>query len=204
MFIDGTFGQLTDVQKKAFEKIFTANERLIRLVNNFLDLPRIHIGTMTYNFEPISLAGLLSHAVAEARLQADIKRLPIEWSVPEKQPPQILADRENLLQAFSNILDNAIKYTKEGKISVKTSQKAGWLRVSISDTGAGIQHQDIPRLFNKFARGQDMRKLYREGRGLGLYITRQIVKGHGGKVWATSPGPGKGSTFFVELPMEKQ
>ncbi|MDO8557608.1 MAG: HAMP domain-containing sensor histidine kinase [bacterium] len=200
MLLDGTFGELSFTQKKAFEKIFTANERMIRLVNNFLDLPRIHVGTMEYNFEPISPTELLSHAVAEARLQADIKKLPIEWFA-ENPLPKILADRENLLQALSNILDNAIKYTKKGKISVSISKKEDHVLISISDTGVGILSEDLPKLFNKFMRGEDMRRLYREGRGLGLYIARQIIKGHDGKVWAESPGLGKGSTFFIELPI---
>ncbi len=200
MLLDGTFGELDIAQKKAFEKIFTANERMIRLVNNFLDMPRIHVGTMEYNFEPISPVELLSHAVAEARLQADIKKLPIEWFA-EKPLPKILADRENLLQAFSNILDNAIKYTKAGKISVSISKKEDSVLISISDTGAGILPEDLPKLFNKFMRGEDMRKLYREGRGLGLYIARQVIEGHGGTVWAESPGLGKGSTFYIKLPL---
>lgn len=201
MFLDGSFGALSEPQKKAFEKIFTANERMIRLVNNFLDMPRLHLGMMSYNFESASLTELLSHAVAEARLQADIKKLPIEWIASRDASLRVLADRENLLQAFSNILDNAIKYTKEGKIRIEISGTGSRARISVRDTGAGIASEDIPRIFNKLSRGRDMRKLYREGRGLGLYIARQIIKGHGGDVWAESPGPGKGSTFIIELPL---
>lgn len=201
MLLDGTFGELRDTQKKAFEKVFTATERMIRLVNNFLDLPRMHAGTMTFNLEPASLVELVAHAVAEARLQADIKKLPIEWSAPLGETPEIATDRENLLQALANILDNAIRYTRSGKIRVELSRKDNSFLVAICDTGKGIAKEDLPHLFNQFMRGQDMRALYREGRGLGLYITRRIIEGHGGRVWAESPGPGRGSTFYVELPV---
>lgn len=204
MLLDGTFGKLDNAKKQAFEKIYVANERMVRLVNDFLDLPRIHVGTMTYNLERISLPELLSHAVAEARLQADIKQLPVAWLPPSGKLPKVIADRENLLQVFSNILDNAIKYSNKGEIKIKLTRRGGSLVVAISDQGIGILKGELPGLFNKFMRGHDLRKLYREGRGLGLYIARRIMEGHGGRIWAESRGRGKGSTFFVSLPIAPQ
>lgn len=200
MLLDGTFGKLAREQRDAFEKIYTANERMIRLVNNFLDMPRIHMGTMAFAFKKMPLPDLLGRAVFEARLQADIKNLSITLALPKRHAPDILADEENLLQAISNILDNAIKYTEKGGVSIFLSHAPGGMRVTIRDTGAGIAKKDLPRIFTKYVRGEDMREAYREGRGLGLYIAKQIVEGHGGKIWAESAGRGKGSAFFIELP----
>lgn len=201
MLIDGSFGKISPSQKKAFETIYTSSERMIRLVNNFLDLPRIHVGLMTFNIKEESLVDILTHAIAEARMQADIKKIPIIWEAPLGETFTVKADRENLLQAFANIFDNAIKYTKHGSLTVSLKKTAGGCRVTITDTGIGIGKKDLPRIFDKFLRGGgDIRKEYREGRGLGLYIAKQIIEGHGGKIWAESEGIGKGSAFFIELP----
>ncbi|MDP3963791.1 MAG: HAMP domain-containing sensor histidine kinase [bacterium] len=201
MLLDGTFGNVSQEQKVILEKTYTATERMVRLVNNFLDLPRIHVGLMPLNREQLSLFTVLTHVIAEARLQADIKKIPIVWEASPEAPCVINGDRDNLTQAFANILDNAIKYTSAGSITVTLECSDMTNRISIKDTGRGIVKSDLPKLFDKFMRGEDMRELYREGRGLGLYIARQIVIGHGGKVWAESEGEGKGSTFIIELPL---
>ena len=202
MLLDGSFSALAPDQKRAFEKVYTVTERMIRLVNNFLDLPRMHANAMAYNMEPTPLAQVLVHVIAEARLRADFKKIPI---VVEGMPPHtciIKADKENLFQALANILDNAISYTtaSAGPVRVRIEEKPGRCTIAITDSGIGIAKKDLPNLFDKFMRGKDMRKLYREGRGLGLFIAKQIIGGHGGKIWAESPGIGKGSTFYIELP----
>lgn len=204
MFLEGTFGAISREQKNILEKIYLSSERMVRLVNNFLDLPRIHVGLLPLHREPISLVDVLTHSIAEARMQADIKKLPIVWRASSSEPCIIFGDRTNLTQAFANILDNAIKYTAEGSITVTLAPEGRLCRVSIADTGKGIEKKDLPHLFDKFMRGEDMRELYREGRGLGLFIAKQIVQGHGGTVWAESEGAGRGSTIIVELPLQNQ
>lgn len=201
MLLDGTFGKVTKKQKVILEKTYMASERMIRLVNNFLDLPRMHVGLLPIHSESISLLQILTHVIAEARLQADIKKIPITWNATPQMSCTIDGDAENLIQAFANILDNAIKYTAVGSIDVFLTRRENACRVAIRDSGPGIAKQDLSSLFNKFMRGDDMRTLYREGRGLGLYISKKIIEGHGGTIWAESAGIGKGSTFYIELPV---
>jgi signal transduction histidine kinase len=201
MMLEGMFGELTGEQRAIMEKVYNSGERMIRLVNNFLDLPRIHLNMMPLEREPLSLADVLTHAIAESRLQADMKKIPIVWWNDPHGSYKIIGDRENLMQAFTNLLDNAIKYTKTGSVRVSLEKIRNSYLVAIKDTGAGIPAKELQQLFSKFMRGENMRKLYREGRGLGLYISKQIVEGHGGKIWAESHGPGKGSEFYVELPV---
>ncbi len=115
--------------------------------------------------------------------------------------PEIKADPEKLKVALFNIIDNAIKYTKEGSVSV-TLQKAkskGAL-LSVKDTGIGLDPEKAKVLFKSaFKRGKEASKVHGLGRGIGVYVTGHIIKAHNGKIWAESEGKGKGTTFFIEL-----
>ncbi|MGH9997773.1 MAG: sensor histidine kinase, partial [Nitrososphaeraceae archaeon] len=107
------------------------------------------------------------------------------------------ADRGRLIQVISNLLDNAIKFTKEGTISIITEEKDSKVVVSVKDTGTGIDPEILPRLFSKFAT-----KSY-SGTGLGLFICKSIVEAHGGSIWAENNSDGKGATFSFTLPLSK-
>jgi signal transduction histidine kinase len=101
-----------------------------------------------------------------------------------------------------NILDNAIKYTQKGGIDIKLQIVNGRLQIVVADTGEGLTKEEISRLFESFSRGTAGAKFWAEGVGLGLYVSRKFVELHGGKIWAESEGKGKGSTFYIELPMK--
>ena len=102
-----------------------------------------------------------------------------------------------------NVLDNAIRYTQEGGITVKLKTQNSKLKIIISDTGEGLTKEEISKLFKSFSRGEAGTKFWTEGAGLGLYLARKFVEMHGGKIWAESEGKGKGSTFYIELPMKQ-
>ena len=115
-----------------------------------------------------------------------------------------MADKDKMHEVIINFLDNAIKYSDAGTILVQLKtfpQNPSKLLFSISDNGIGIAKEDILKLFIKFGRTDEARKIRPEGMGLGLYFIKRIIEDHGGKVWVESPGLGKGSTFFVELPV---
>ena len=112
----------------------------------------------------------------------------------------LTADVGKLTQVATNLIDNAIKYTKEGKVEVRLTKLKNKYRVTITDTGVGMDEVTIKRLFQKFSRADDASKTNVNGTGLGLYVAKQLAEAHGGKLWAESAGVGKGSTFNVELP----
>ena len=118
---------------------------------------------------------------------------------------QISADSGKVTQVISNIVDNSIKYTPSGEITVKvvnlgSASTKETVRLTVSDTGVGIDPRNIRQLFEKFLRADDAGKTNITGTGLGLYVAKQIVEGLGGKIWAESEGKGKGSHFIVEFP----
>jgi len=102
-----------------------------------------------------------------------------------------------------NITDNAIKYTNQGEVKIKLEVFKNMVRYSVTDTGMGISKEDMPHLFQKFSRGQDVSLIHTEGTGLGLYVGKMMIEAHNGKIWAESAGDGKGSTFIFEIPIAK-
>ena len=115
----------------------------------------------------------------------------------------ITADPGKISQVISNLVDNAIKYTPSGSVEVKVSDGEGKVRIAIKDSGVGLTPEMMPKLFEKFVRADDAGKVNYSGTGLGLYVAKQMVEAHKGKIWAESEGVGKGSTFIVELPVKK-
>jgi two-component system, OmpR family, sensor histidine kinase VicK len=107
------------------------------------------------------------------------------------------ADRAKLFEVLSNLIGNAIKFTENGTISVSIEKEDGHARISVRDDGKGIDPEIMPRLFTKFATNSD------QGTGLGLFISKNIVEAHGGKIWANNNPDGQGATFTFTLPMEK-
>ena len=121
-----------------------------------------------------------------------------------KEPPAERGKKKKLKAALYNIFDNAIKYTQKGGVGITinlNSQTPKTLLITVKDTGIGMTKERMQKLFNStFERGEQARKEFVTGRGIGLYIASQIVKAHKGRVWAESEGEGKGSTFYIERP----
>jgi len=112
-----------------------------------------------------------------------------------------LADLQKIKEVASNLVDNSVKYTKSGEISLDLHQEGTSVVFSVMDTGMGIAPEDLNRLFNKFVRGKGMEKVHTEGTGLGLYFARVVIENMGGRIWAESPGKGRGSKFSFSLPL---
>ena len=112
-----------------------------------------------------------------------------------------MADKEKLRQVINNLIDNAIKYTKNGAVTVKLEKTGNNIAIKVADTGKGIAKEDQKNLFEKYARTKDSSK-YTAGLGLGLYLAKVIVQQHAGKIWAESEGIGRGSTFIISLPIK--
>ncbi|OGF68656.1 hypothetical protein A3H65_01725 [Candidatus Giovannonibacteria bacterium RIFCSPLOWO2_02_FULL_45_14] len=202
---EGTFGQIQDKLADALRKIYISNETLINLVGDFLNLSRIESGKMKYMFEPIAAEEMIQSVFEEFKEVVKDKKLELRYEKPTVPLARAMLDRDKFRQVIMNLVDNAIKYTPSGFVTLKleeekTSGGAKNILFSVSDSGVGMSKEDLDGIFKRFARGEGGSKVNTSGLGLGLYLAKRIVTDHGGEIWATSDGPGKGSTFWVRLP----
>jgi signal transduction histidine kinase len=203
MMKEGTFGTLQEKQEKTVDKLYATNEAMIRLVNDLLNVSRADQGRLQYIFKELDLRELISGIVDRLRVSAESKGLSLSWDPPKEAVP-VIADDDKLAQVISNFIDNSIKYTEHGGITVRISMEesvGGHVMVRVSDTGIGIPKEEVAKLFQRFSRGSGGQRVSSSGAGLGLYIAKTIAEGHHGRVWAESEGAGKGSTFVIELPL---
>lgn len=199
---EGSFGAVTEKQKEVLGKVFKTNEDMINMVNDLLDVTRAEEGRLQYSFERTDLRELIKIAAKAFELATKQKGLTLEYQLPV-EPVSVNVDKDKITQVFSNLIDNAIKYTEKGgiKIDFSIDGQSNVVRVLVADTGPGIGEEEMKHLFGSFSRGKAGIKSWTKGTGMGLYIAKQFVEAHKGKIWATSEGEGKGSTFFVELPV---
>jgi signal transduction histidine kinase len=197
--------KIEDTQQVDLLSIITRNaKRLQRLTEDILDVSRIESHSLKLNKERFNLDDLISSVIDDYRNRIEKDNIAVKLLYePNNKDNNIFveADRGRLIQVISNLLDNAIKFTKEGTISIITEEKDSKVVVSVNDTGTGINPEILPRLFSKFAS-----KSERVGTGLGLFICKNIVEAHGGKIWIESDDvyKEKGATFSFSLPIMKQ
>lgn len=206
MILEGDFGEISETTKGAVNKIFQSSNRLALIISDFLDLSHIEQGTMQYDFTTVDAKALVKGLVEEFRAVIDnsaekSKVLKISFEANEKENFSVFADHNKINQVLSNLIDNSIKYTPKGfvKITLSKNNESGNVLIKIEDSGIGITKETMPNLFKKFGRSKSLHSIYAGGSGLGLYVAKEIINAHNGKVWAESEGEGKGSEFFVEL-----
>ena len=174
-------------------------DRLTRLVDDLLELASIESGRRAPNFEPLALAPTARGVAASLAPLADRKRVHVDIRIPEDLPP-VRADKGQLRQVLTNLLDNAIKFNKdEGRVTVTASAERHIVTVAVQDTGSGIPAENLPRLFERFYRVDKARSRELGGTGLGLAIVKHIVDAHGG-LMSVESAPDRGSTFRFTLP----
>ncbi len=201
MLLDGDFGEITvEKQKEALDRVFTSSRHLATVVDDFLNVAKIEQGGMKYAMAPFDFEKATRDLESDMALMAKKKGLELTFETDNKAPYTVNGDMEKLRQVILNLTDNSIKYTKEGSIKVLLTKDEinKRIRLSITDTGMGMTPEIKATLFKKFARGEGA-KMNTGGSGLGLYLAKEIIEAHKGIVDVTSPGPGQGSTFFIEL-----
>jgi signal transduction histidine kinase len=203
MIIEGTYGKLSEKLAKPLENVYQSNERLIKLVNDLLNLSRLEAGKLEFKPEPTSLEEMISGVIEELKINAKKKGLYLKIIKPPEPLPKIMVDRDKLRQVILNIIDNAIKYTKKGGITIKIQSLKSKIQIIIQDTGeGGMTKNEIKSLFQMFSRATAGTQLHTEGAGIGLYVAKRFIEMHNGRIWAESGGKGKGSTFYIELPIK--
>lgn len=202
MLKEGDYGPLAEAQAPILEILGKSADRLITLIKNLLDISRIESGRLELKLESINLVEVAKQLVQELMPNARAKKLALEFHPSAQRVANVVADRDRIRQVLLNFIDNAIKYTSQGRIDVALSQSGGTVICSVRDTGQGLQPAEIEKLFVKFARVGGADRFHTEGTGLGLYVARQIMREHHGEVKAESPGVEQGSTFSMLLPAE--
>lgn len=200
MILEGDYGNVQEEVKEPLKNVFQSNERLINLVNEFLNLSRLESGRIDITFGPVALDELVKDIVKELKVNADAKKLSIELEIP-KVLPEIIADTQKIRQVILNIVDNAIKYTDKGGIKIRIEKDGLKEKVYVSDTGIGMTEKDINSVFEIFTRARAGVQSQKEGSGVGLYVAKKFVEMHNGDIKIESEGTGKGTTFTVELPI---
>jgi signal transduction histidine kinase len=211
LLLEGTYGSLNLNQRPALEKIYISNERLVQLVEDLLNISRMDAGKMEFDFQPAAIEDLVNEAVMTLELSAKAKELYLDWKKPTEKIPELKMDITKIKEVISNMIDNAIKYTQRGGVTVrlekgsyfseKDREQKNVVRVIVSDTGIGMEQEDIDMIFNKFQRGRGSSHYHTDGTGLGMYIGKKVVEAHHGRIWAESPGKKMGSKFILELPV---
>lgn len=203
LILEGDLGKLSREMKGAITRIYDSANTLANIVDDYLNISRIELGSMKYSFETVDLKELLDHVIGELRPNLEKSKLKFDIVVDREKKYLISVDKDKFKQIIANLVDNAIKYTPVGTVTVSiTKRKEGTdpkIMFSVKDNGIGIAAEVLPKLFAKFTRADNGSRQNIHGTGLGLYVAKEIVTAHKGRIWAESPGEGKGSTFFVEL-----
>lgn len=204
LLLEGAYGKLDPQKRNPVERLYRSNERLIHLVNDLLSVSRIQMGRIELEIAEVDLCNVVKSLVEEFSMAADEKGIELNARCADGGVPLVSGDVQKLRDSILNLVDNAIRYTNEGGVEVSVEREAEAVIVKVSDTGAGLEEADAKALFESFQRGDVGRRRWTEGTGLGLYIAQQFVELHEGKIWAESAGKGKGSTFFIRLPLQRR
>jgi signal transduction histidine kinase len=219
---------LSTKQTRFLTNIYTSGQHLLTLINDILDLSKVEAGKITLERVPLAIAEILEDLLVITRGLAYKKGQTVQVEIAPDLT-RLTADPVRFKQIFFNLVSNAVKFTPDGgtitvaarrisnfqfpisnlkdigpdpqsQIANQKSQLGDFLEIAVTDTGAGIRAEDLPRLFKEFTQLETTAAQAHEGTGLGLALTKRLVELHGGTVTATSPGEGLGSTFTLRLP----
>lgn len=199
MLRKGDVGPLQPKQKELADKLFDANERMVVLVNELLNVSRLEAGTTKLSPEPTAMGELIAGVIAEHAVILQSHGQKFDFA--EKPLPTINVDRLLMREVLANIISNASKYSPEGStVTVRAEDDGMEVRVSVKDQGIGIPRSAQKQMFRKFFRADNAAKSVITGTGLGLYVVKSIIELHGGKIWFESE-ENKGTTFFFTIPL---
>ena len=205
--LEGAYGREENMLiKEKLIEIKKLVDTLYSIMESLIDVQELKIGKKILKLEECDIKELLEDIIEELKPQAEQKGLYLryEHSNSKNEKKQILkVDRRMIREAIWNLIDNGIKDTNKGGVTIESQTKNGKLQIKISDTGIGMEKEEIDYFLQGklFERGQEAKKLYGPGRGIGLSLAIEFIKAHQGKIWAESEGWGKGTNFWIELPL---
>jgi signal transduction histidine kinase len=196
-------GNLTKKQKDFIHKIYNANERVIALVDDLLEVSRIESGDKKLVLKPTDIISVIRGLISEKEEEVKKKRINIAFTTEQEPFPRVMTSPVKIKQALGNIINNAILYTpSKGNISIDLKVQDDIVLGTVTDSGIGIPKDQKDRVFSKFFRGTNTKDLETTGTGLGMFITKSFIEASGGKIWFKS-AEGKGTSFYFTLPIAK-
>ncbi|HEX8220086.1 MAG TPA: ATP-binding protein [Chloroflexia bacterium] len=224
LMLRGVHGTLADRQAKVLNSVRANADRLLRLINDLLDVSKLESGAVHLRTDPVDMGEVAARTIAQTRILAVNAGVQITNLLPTRHLNKVLADDQKVQQILENLITNAIKHAGGGTITIDgyltplepgdeaeqvyepsaqpiPEGEARSIVVSVQDNGAGLESDQLARIWDRFYQVDTTVKRRSGGAGLGLTIVRNLVDLHGGRVWAYSPGPGKGSTFSFSLPV---
>lgn len=202
MAAEGDLGEVSDELKHHLKNGVENADRMIKVINGLLDLSQLEEAKAQFQKEPREILPLLQDIVTTLTPNAEHKKVQMKIFVPKKKLPQVNVDSEKIKTAIHNLVDNAIKYSPEGKtVTIGAAVAGSEMHITVADQGYGIPKDQQHRVFEKFFRGKNVVKVETEGSGLGLTIVKDIVDKHDGKIFFESV-EGKGTTFTIALPLK--
>ena len=202
MLLDGDKGEVNIRVKDLLQKIMIAGNDVTTLLSEYLDKSKIELGQLEYNPTKFDVKTVVNEVLVIFKVHAEQKGIRITKSVAKTPKCNVYIDQSRLKEVIVNIIDNAIKYTPEGSVTVSVTAKNGYVTIMIADTGVGIEKNVMPSLFKEFSRA-DLQKVNILGSGLGLYLAKKFTETQKGKIWAESEGKNKGSQFYIQFPEVK-
>lgn len=202
MILDGDLGKVVRTQKDFLQKTYQSNERMIELINNLLNVARIEEGRFLYKLSFVQIEDMVRSVINSYLRKAKERKISLKFIKEKKKFPKIKVDAEKLSLAIQNLVDNAIRYTPSGgRVTVALKSDKKEVECSVEDSGIGIPKGQQNRVFSKFFRGANAMRTETEGSGLGLFIAKNVIEAHGGKIWFESE-ENKGTTFYFILPLK--
>jgi signal transduction histidine kinase len=205
LLLEGSYGELAQKVRDTIQTIFNLAQGDLKLVDDYLNVTRIEQGKIKYDFKPVNITKMLNTVIDNFAEIAKQTNTHTEKAFNAEKEIIITLDESKIGEVLNNLVDNAVeKYAKGTTVSVSLEPAVDGSKVLIklSDTGIGMSKETIAKLFQRFSRARNVERDSKgiKGSGLGLYLARQYVLAHGGRIWAESAGEGKGSVFFLELP----
>ncbi len=200
--LDGTAGDINAEQKDFLNLAKRNVDRLTRLINDVLDLQKIEAGRMVFDLSENDINEVVREVRRSMLTLVEKKGLDFVLNL-EENLPKAKFDRDKIVQVLVNLVNNAIKFTEKGGITITTGQGNNVIQVSVRDTGLGIEEKNIPKLFQQFEQLEKGGNRRTGGTGLGLAISKEIIQRHSGKIWAESE-IGKGTRFYFVLPIQER
>jgi signal transduction histidine kinase len=204
--LQGEFGAVSDSARQYLRTMQVNALRLLKLINNLLDLAKAESGQLTLKRRPMDPARVVADVAAGAAPMAERKQVRLVTAI-EPGLPTLHADADALEKVVMNLLGNALKFTESGgtitialRPAAPGEPEAGGVHLSVTDTGIGLPPEELGRIFDRFAQVDASATRKFEGTGIGLSLAKELTELHGGRIWAESPGLGHGATFHVTIP----
>ena len=202
--MSGDYGAVNPRQLEVLKDGYLSNEKMIKLINDLLDLSKLEDMNLGYSFKKSKIEDIAEAAIESFSSMAKEKGVDLILKKPKAPVPPITMDSRKISLVFGNLIDNALNYTpKGGKVEVALENSGKHVTVSVRDNGIGIPEEDIKGIFTRFFRAKNAIRIKTDGTGLGLYIAKSIVKIHGGNMRVESE-EGKGTVFYFTIPLHPE